>query len=113
MPCDSGAVLLEVGGARGGRDLYDVAIPAMGQDTKVGRNCGTLRVSATHLKGGAMLKTLIVGMLVLGGSVSAQGPSGAKPSSPKSLRLYASTAGMPECIHQGGDALPRDAGRSG
>jgi len=46
------------------------------------------------LKGGVMLKTLIVGMLVLGGSVSAQGPSGAKPSSPKSLRLYVFDCGM-------------------
>jgi N-acyl homoserine lactone hydrolase len=60
----------------------------------VGRNCGTLRVSATHVKGGAMLKKLIVGMLVLGSSVSAQDPSRAKPSSPKSLRLYVFDCGM-------------------
>jgi len=41
-----------------------------------------------------MLKKLIVGMLVLGSSVSAQDPSRAKPSSPKSLRLYVFDCGM-------------------
>ena len=41
-----------------------------------------------------MLKNLIVGMLVAGSCVSAQSPSRAKPSSPKSLRLYVFDCGM-------------------